>query len=152
MALLEESLGGNLLTAAMLVTGAFLLNRLAPELPPDLRSIGLSGLKLFAEAEFEAQDGIITKLAENAVEALLQTMPLGRSPAGMEKASRIVRNFDQNARERSRRGSWHEADKKARYRHHVRRLKMAVADAERGMTAQQQEWMAQAIGGISEDW
>lgn len=153
MAILEEGVGGNVITMAALVAGVVLVRRTGPELPPNLRSLLESGLKLFAEAEFEARDGLISKLAETTVQALLQTMPDGK-PEGSanEAAQRIVGRYEQNARASSQRHGWHERDSRARYRHQMRKLKSSVAQASRELPPAQQAWLSQLGAGISEDW
>ena len=151
MAAWDEALGGNLITASALVAGAFVLRRVAPLLGSGFGSLAVSGLQLFAEAEFEMQDGIIAKLAEQAVGQLLKTMPAGATDHEPRAARDIIHRFERTARARSNRG-WHERDKRARYRHHVKKFKQVVAHASRDLPPQKRAYLAQASAAISEDW
>jgi hypothetical protein len=147
MAWFEEIISGNLLAASGLVVGAYVLKRFAPELAPGLESVAVAGLKLFAEAEFEQDDGIIGKLAEHTVKALLQAMPSGKPDAARD----IVGKFERTARRRSARHAWNERDRRARYRHHVHRLKSTVARTSRELPADQQAYLRSAFNTIAED-
>lgn len=153
MAAWEEGLGGSLITASALVAGAFVLRRLAPLIGPGIGPFALSGLRLFAEAEFEMQDGIIGKLAQQAVEQLLQAVPTGSAGQDAQDAARgIIHRFERAARVRSNRSGWHERDRRARYRHHVRKLRQAMAHASRDLSPEKQAYLAKAGTAISEDW
>jgi hypothetical protein len=157
MAAWDEALGGSLVTASALVAGAFALRRVAPLLGPGIGSFLVSGLRIFAEAEFEMQDGIIGKLAEQAVEQLLRTMPAVAPAAGADhgsprEARAVMQRFERTARARSDRDGWHDRDKRARYRHHVRKLRQAVAHASRDLTPAKREYLSRVSGMISEDW
>jgi hypothetical protein len=153
MPIWDEGLSGRLIAASALVGGAFLLQRLAPLMGPGARSFAMSGLQLFAEAEFEMQDGIIGKLAEQVVEELLQAVPArGADQHSHQAAREIVGRFERTARERSSRHGWHERDKRARYRHHVRKLRHAMAQASRHVSPEKQRYLSQASAALSEDW
>lgn len=152
MALLDEAIGGELLTAGGLAVSVLVLKRFAPDLSPPLRSLAVSGLQLFAEAEFETQDGIIAKLAQRTVESLIKTIPSGASPQTGDATRTVVRNFERTARGRSRRHAWNDRDRNARYRHHVGRLKAAVEHASRNLSPAQQNYLTQAMHDIAEEW
>jgi hypothetical protein len=165
MAAWDEALGGNLATASALVVGAFVLRRVAPLIAPGIGPFLVSGLRIFAEAEFEMQDGIIGKLAEQAVEQLLQTIPAPGPASGLDDgaahaqshapshaAREIVHRFERTARASSDGHGWHDRDKRARYRHHVRKLRQAVARASRDLSPEKQAYLSQASTVISEDW
>ena len=152
MAWLEDAIGGNLLAASGLLAGAMLLKRVAPQLGPGARSLAINGLKLFAEAEFEMQDGIIGKLANEAVKHLLSTMPSGDPGEPGHPAQQIAKDFERLARARSSRPAWNARDRRARYRHHVRKFKAALAHASRSLPAAQQEYLRHAGAEIAEDW
>jgi hypothetical protein len=153
MAVWDERLSGSLITVSALVVGGFVLRRLAPIIGPGISAFALSGLQLFAEAEFEMQDGIIGELAKQTVDRLLAAVPdSGVSHAPRHAAREIIDGFEHSARARSERHGWHERDKRARYRHHVRKLKEAVAHASRDLTSEKRAYLAQASATISEDW
>lgn len=157
MAAWEEGLGGNLVTASALVAGAFVLRRVTPLIAPGIGAFLVSGLQLFAEAEFEMQDGIIGKLAEQVVEQLLQTMtapgPASAADHSPPQAARdIVHRFERKARANSNHHGWHDRDKRARYRHHVGKLRQAVAQASRHLAPEKRAYLSQASAAISEDW
>ena len=152
MATWNEGLGGNLITASVLAVGVLVLRQLAPRVGSGIGSWAVSGLQLFAEAEFEMQDGIISKLAEQAVGQLLKTMPVGGADQDPRHAREIMHRFEHKARAQSDRHGWHDRDKRARYRHHVRKLKQAVAQASRDLPPQQRAYLSQASATLSEDW
>src|SRR6202042_1550577 len=74
----------------------------------------------------------------------------GVSHAPRHAAREIIDGFERSARARSERHGWHERDKRARYRHHVRKLKEAVAHASRDLTSEKRAYLAQASATISE--
>ncbi|MBV9252408.1 MAG: hypothetical protein JO227_24575 [Acetobacteraceae bacterium] len=149
MALWAEEQGSKLLAAAALGAGALLLTRLMP----NLRSVAISGLKLFAEAEFGMEDGLIGGLAERAVDALLDSMQAPEPDAAVQaNARKIINRFERTARRRSQRKGWHERDRAARYHHHLRKLKAAIAKASRDLPEDQRQHLATISSGISEDW
>lgn len=152
MAWLEDTFGSTLLPVSGLFVGALLLKRLTPGASLSLGSLALGGLKLFAEAEFEMQDGIISTLAENAVSELLATMPSGHPGELSAPAQKIIEKFEHAARTRSARHSWHDRDKHARYRHHVHKLKAAIAAASGTLPEAQQAYLRSASAEITEDW
>ncbi len=152
MARLDEGVRGHLMTASGVALSLLLLRRIASNLPPDVRSLAASGLRLFVEAEFEMQDGIIAKLAQKTVEALINTIPDGEPVHTADTTRSVLRNFERTARARSERQAWHHQDRNARYRHHVRKLKAAMAHASRHLSPAQQTYLAQATQGITEDW
>lgn len=153
MAMLEDGLGGSVIAMAALLSGALLVRRAAPDQKPNLRSLVASGLRLFAEAEFEAQDGVISTLAQRTVEALLQAMPQHPANGGANDAARhIIGRYARAARARSQRQGWHERDSQARYRHHMRKLKAAVSRASRQLPPDQHAWLSQVGSDIREDW
>jgi hypothetical protein len=124
---------------------------------PGIGAFLVSGLELFAEAEFEMQDGIIAKLAEQTVEQLLQTMPAHRGAAGADQgpshaAHEIMHRFEHTARARANRHGWHDRDRRARYLHHVRKLRQAVARASRDLAPEERAYLSQADAVVSEDW
>jgi hypothetical protein len=152
MAVLDEALSRPLLVGTVLVAGTILLRRL-PDLPPNLRAAAISGLKLIAEAEFEMQDDLIGTLAEKAVEAILATMKIGKTPGeGEDAARRIIGNFEQAARARAHRHAWHQRDRNARYRHHVRKLRTAVARASHDLSAAERTYLSRLSAGMAEEW
>jgi hypothetical protein len=153
MAIWDEGLGGNLVIASAVVAGVFVLRRVAPLAGAGIGSLLVSGLELFAETEFEMQDGFIGKLAKQAVEQLLQTMPpAGADHGPSDRARAIMHRFERTARDRSNCHGWHDRDKRARYRHHVRKLRDAVAEASHGLAPEKQAYLSEASAVISEDW
>ncbi len=153
MAVWDERLGAHLITASALVIGTLVLRRLAPLMGSGVGAFALSGLRLFAEAEFEIQDGIIGQLAKQTVEQLLATIPDSDvNHTSRHRAQEIIGRFERSARTRSNRDGWHERDKRARYRHHVRKLRQAVAHASAQLPAEKQAYLTQASAAINEDW
>lgn len=149
MVWLEEGLSGNLLTAAALLTGTYLLTRVSP----DLGSLAASGVKLFVEAEFDMQDGLISQFASNAVDAMLEAMHANASPAhSASTAKRIIGEYQRTARRRSHHKGWNERDRRARYQHHVRKLKSAMQAAAHDLAPPQRALFAELSDTIAEDW
>jgi hypothetical protein len=152
MAVWDERLGGSLITASALVVGTLVLRRLAPK-GSGIGAFALSALRLFAEAEFDMQDGIIGQLAKQTVEQLLVTIPdSGATHTSPHAAREIIGRFERSARTRSNRDGWHERDKRARYQHHVRKLRQAVAHASVELPAEKRAYLTQVSAAINEDW
>jgi hypothetical protein len=153
MAAWEELLEGNvaLLAAAGAVT--LVLPAVLPHLAPPLRGAVKSGLTLFLESEAEAEGGIMGKLAESTVEAVLDTLSgSGSRERRQEAAQQKVRQFEATARQRSCRHAWNDADAAARYRRHVAHFRRALAQAQAEEPAQRRTMLNHAADALSEDW
>jgi hypothetical protein len=153
MAIWDEGLSGNLVVATGLVVATVLLKRVAPGMTPGLRSVAVSGLKLIAETEFEMQDGLITEIVESTVDALIEAIQSDGSERDPDNSARLlVDGFERAARTHSERRGWHERDKSARYRHHVRKLKEAVAQNSRRLSPEQHARLVRFSDEIAEAW
>jgi hypothetical protein len=76
----------------------------------------------------------------------------GDPSSAQKEARRIVHDFERDARVRSERDAWNHRDMQARYRHHVSRLKRAIAKAARHLQPEQQTFLGHAGNAIAEDW
>jgi hypothetical protein len=153
MAALENPLEGNLVTIATIGAAALALPLLLPRLVPSLRAALLSGAKLIVEAEAEAEGGLIAKLAENAVNVLLQSLTApGDDHQRRHRAREAVRRFEETARARSRRFAWDEEDAKQRYRRHISRFRHALDQARAQQSPQRRELLDDVAGLLTEDW
>lgn len=147
MALVEDVLKGNLLTAAAIGATALVLPKLLPALPPPFRSLVKSGLSLLAESEAEAEGGIIDRLAEKALANVLKSLSSPGSAEDQRKAARAaVEDFRQTARNRARRYGRDEKDRSARYARHAAALRRRLTRARSRHTGPK----AEALGRLSE--
>ena len=127
MALLADMLGGRLLAAAAVGATALVLPRIAPSMPLPLRSLIKNGVSLFLEAEFEAEGGIIERLAGNVLSNVLQTIPdTGSAAERNEAAQAAIADFKRIARARARRYGHNDRDRSTRYARHMHALKRAI--------------------------
>jgi len=128
VALLEDMLKGNLLTAAAVGATALVLPKVLPDLSPQLRSVVKGVFSLFLESESEAEGGIIDRLADNALKNVLSGLSSPGSPEDRQKAAdAAVENFKRTAHARARRYGRDDADRSARYHRHVASLHRALS-------------------------
>ena len=153
MEFLDELPGGRLAVMMIAGAGALLVPKLAANLPPSLRTALESGVKLFVEAESEAQGAFIERLVEQTLSAVLASVAQpGTDEERRHAAAAKIRHFEHRVRRRSARFGWSEEDRRARYRHHVRRLKRAIAAAAEQHPESAKPALAQVAGMIQEDW
>ena len=147
MALVEDMLKGNLLTAAAIGATALVLPKVLPVLPPPFRSLVKSGLSLFVDAESEAEGGIIDRLADRALANVLKSLSDPGSTEDQRKAARAaVEEFRHTARSRARRYGRDEKDRSARYARHTAALRRRLAQARSRHTGPK----AEALKDLSE--
>ena len=151
--MLENALEGNVIALAATGAAALVLPVLFPRLASPLRAVVKSGATLFLEAETEAEGGLIGRVADAAVKALLDSVA---APGGREQrqlgAQAAVRRFEATARARAQRFGWNEEDAAARYRRHVAHFRRALATAQESQPARRREMLNNVAGTLSEDW
>lgn len=149
MALIEDVLASPISKIVAVGVTALVLPRVLPELPPGLRSVVRSGLKLLAEAESDAEGGFIDKLVAGAVQDLLASLS---DAASDEERQRItasaMHRFQETAHRRARRYGHDEGDRQARYDRHTARLKHALSKAQHGRSQWDQDVLAHMAGQI----
>lgn len=132
MALIENVVESNLLTAAAIGVVALALPKVMPDLAPPLRSVVKSGVSLFLESESEAEGGIVQRLAETALKTVLQSLAApGDAAHSQKQAQGAIAHFKRTARHRARRYARSDDDRAARYRRHIRALHRALDHARR---------------------
>ena len=130
MALIEDMLKGNLLTAAAVGATALVLPKVLPDLSPPLRSAVKNGLSLFLESESEAEGGIIGRLANGALESVLASLSgPGSANERQQAAYAAVEDFKRTAHARARRYGRDEHGRSARYKRHIAALHRALERA-----------------------
>lgn len=127
MALLEDMLKGNLLTAAAMGTTALVLPRVLPHVSPRLRTVVKGGISLFLESRSEAEGGIIDRLADNALKNVLDSLSPGSTQDRGHATRQAIESFKRTARRRSRRHARNGDDGSAHYRRQVAALQRALA-------------------------
>jgi hypothetical protein len=153
MAMLEDALEGNVVMLAAAGATTLVLPIVLPQLAPPLRGAIKFAITLFLESEAEAEGGLMGKLAESTVKALLDTLAVPGSGEQRRRAAHAtIRRFEATARARSKRYAASEADAARRYRRHVAHLRRALAQAQQGETARRRELLNDAAGVLSEDW
>ncbi|MDA8247557.1 MAG: hypothetical protein M0Z28_00105 [Rhodospirillales bacterium] len=151
--MLENALEGNVALLAAAGAATLVLPAVLPHLAPPLRAAVKSGLSLFIEAEAEAEGGIMGRLAETTVQAVLDNVGGSGSREHRQAAAQdAVRRFEATARARAQRYGWNEADSAARYRSHVAHFRRALAKARHQAPARQRELLTHAGEVLSEDW
>lgn len=153
MAMLENALEGNVAMLAAAGAATLVLPVILPHLAPPLRSALKSGLTLFLESEAEAEGGVMGRLAESTVKAVLDTVS-GTGPREHRQvvAQEAVQRFEAKARSRSKRYAWNDEDAAARYRRHVAHFRRALAKAQEGASARRREMLDHAAQVLAEDW
>ena len=110
-------------------------------------------MSLILEAEREVDGGIADKLVELTVSQLLQTLSGPGTNDDKRNATReTIRGFEDTARRRSRRHGWNDADRAARYRRHIAKLKRALGEARRHRSRSHTEILDDAVRSMAEDW
>jgi hypothetical protein len=150
---LEDAISGNVLAVVAVGAAVLILPRLFPSLAPPLRTVIKSGLKLFVEAEGEAEGGLIDLLVGQTVDALLGTLDApGTAEQRRHAARQTMRRFEAAARGRSRRWGHDHDDRVRRYERHLTHLRRALAQVEQQRPAAELEMIGEAVGVIAEDW
>jgi hypothetical protein len=123
VALVEDMLKGNLVVALAIGATALVLPKVLPDLSPPLRSAVKGGLSLFLESESEAEGGIISRLADNALKQVLSGLS-GPGPEDERQgaAKAAIKAFKKTARARARRYGRNESDRSTRYHRHIAAL------------------------------
>jgi hypothetical protein len=130
MALVGDILKGNLLTIAAVGATAVVLPKVLPGLSPPLRSAIKGGVSLFLESEAEAEGGIIGRLAQDALEAVLASLSgPGSAEERHQAAQAAVEDFKRTARTRARRYGRDEDGRLVRYERHVAALRHGLERA-----------------------
>jgi hypothetical protein len=150
---LEDVLEGNVLLLVAAGAAVLVLPKVFPELPEPVKATIKGGLSLFLEAEAEVDGGIADKLVQGTLSQLLQSLSgPGTNEEKRNAAQRTIKRFQETARGRSRRHGWNDADRAARYRRHVAKLKRAIAEAKRQHPKAHTEILDDAARSMSEDW
>lgn len=153
MAIVEDVFSGAPGAAVAAGAAVLVLPRIFPGLGPPLRSALKSGLTLYLESESEAEGGLIDKLVDGTLKGVLAAL----SAPGSEQDRRAVvtratEHFQKVARARSSRHGWNEADRAARYRRHMTKLKQAIHEAQHQRPRAEQSLLKDAAASVSEDW
>ena len=126
----EDILKGNVMIAVAIGATALLLPKVFPYLSPPVRNAVRGGLSLLAEAEGEAEGGIVGKLADTALEHVLARLKEPGTPEEKEEAAHaVIANFKRRAHLRARRYASNDADRHARYHRHVAALEHRLGRA-----------------------
>lgn len=153
MVLIGDTLPGKVITAVGISLAALALPALFPGLAPPLRSALQSGAKLFLEAEFEAEGGLIDKLVSETIDALLGTAADAGTPEERRKAARrAARRFEHRARARARHWGADDHDQRRRYRRHVAHLHRAVAAVAKNRPEPERDLLEDVVEGVPEAW
>ena len=127
MALLEDVLEGNLVVAAAIGGTALLLPKVMPHLSPQVRSVVRGGIRLFLEAQSEAEIGIVTRMADQALKDVLDGLSDPGSAQERKRAAQAaIKNFKRRARRRARHYGHDPADRAQRYHRHIAALHRAI--------------------------
>jgi hypothetical protein len=127
MALVEDVLKGNLAAAAAIGATALVLPKVLPHLSPPVRGIVKSGVSLFLDSEFDAENSIIGRLAENALkDALKKSAGPGPSHERRKAAHGVIESFKRTAHARAQRYGHDEKNRKARYSRHLAALRHSI--------------------------
>ncbi len=130
MALIEDIVKGKLIGVAAVGATAMVLPSVFPYLAPSLRSAIKGGLSLFLESESEAEDGIIQRLADNALKSVLASLSESGSDADRrEAASEAVQRFKVKAQARARRYGRDHHDRHQRKERHIATLRRKLEAA-----------------------
>ncbi len=153
MAMLENALEGNVAALAAAGAATLVLPVIFPRLVSPLRGLLKSGVILFLESEAEAEGGIIGRLAETTVQALLETVTAHTSrDTRQQEGEATVQQFEATARARAQRYGWNDADAAARYRRHVAHFRRAVAKAQADASPRRRELLGHVADVLNEDW
>ncbi len=111
----------------LLGVGALLAAPLAsPSIRPQWTAAAKEIVKLFLEAEFDAQGDLIDALAETTVEQLVALLAAPPAARG-RKAARIASHFKRKARGRANRWGRSDGERAERYRDHIAALKRRLS-------------------------
>ncbi|MDT7953839.1 MAG: hypothetical protein RQ966_20250 [Acetobacteraceae bacterium] len=127
MALLEDLLKGNIVTAVAMGATALVLPKVMPDLSPPLRSAVKGIVSIFLESESEAEGGIIDRLAGTALKNVLHGLSTpGSTDHQQHAAHAAVEDFKRTAHARARRYGHNDADRSARFNRHIAALRRAL--------------------------
>ena len=98
-----------------------------PALRPQFAAVLKSGAKLFLEAELGADDVLTDRLADAAVDALVQITAHGTEEQRKENAESKVNRFVSAARAAAQRRGWDERDVERRYHRHLAKLEHTLS-------------------------
>jgi hypothetical protein len=140
MALIENVVESNLLTAAAIGAVALVLPKVMPDLSPPLRSMVKGGISLFLESESEAEGGIVERLAGTALKGVLESLSAPGDSAGQQQQARsAINHFKRTARRRARHYACNDDDRTARYRRHIHALRRGLDRARQQRTGDDAE-------------
>ena len=127
MALVDDLLKGNIVTAVGLGVVALAVPIVFPALRPQWASLVKSGARLFFEAELGADNEVMDRLVDATVDGLLAVMSTGSEEDRKRAAAAEVHAFKAVARARAHKNGWDETDRKRRYHRHVAQLRHKVS-------------------------
>jgi hypothetical protein len=130
MALFDDVLKGGPLPLLGFGIVALAVPYFVPALRPQFAAILKSGVRLFVEAELGADDAIVERYVDAAIDALLQTTGQGTEEERKEKAEAHVSRFVARAQAGARRRGWDEQDIERRYRRRLAKLEHALERAQ----------------------
>src|SRR5690242_179606 len=110
----EDIFGGNLLVTVAIGATALVLPKILPGLSPPLRSAIKGGVQLFLEAEGEAEIGIVGRLADTALQNVLERLSApGPADERRSAARAAIADYKKTARTRARRYASDDQDRAA---------------------------------------
>jgi hypothetical protein len=121
-----------------------------PALRPELRPMLKSAAKLLVEAEFGADGEIITQLADAAIDDLLGEGRKADQPERNRRIEARVERFARKAHQRAARMGHDEADRRARYRRHMRTLGTRLAARRERMGGRDRELLDHAQASVEQ--
>lgn len=153
MDILKDGLSGNVMGIAAAGAAALLMPLLAPALAPPLRNAVKLGVGLFLESEGEAESQLMQNLVQGTMQGVLEALRGPGTRAEHRRAAAAhVEQFEAKARRRAARFGFTEADRAARYRRQVEKLKRELARAKQEHPHVPKPALDHVADMISEDW
>jgi hypothetical protein len=137
MAALEDVLKAGPLSLVGLGIVGLALPVIVPGLRPQFAGVLKTAAKLFLEAEFEADNALMDRLVDTAVDSLL-AIPAHAPEADRErKVDKVMSRFVSATRAGAHRRGWDEHDAAARYHRSLAKLDHAISRAQSRARASQ---------------
>jgi hypothetical protein len=151
MASVEDIFGSNLLVTFAVGATALILPRVLPDLSPPVRSAIKGGLQLFLEAEGEAEGGIIERLADTALQNVLDRLSGPGSADERRNAARAaIAVYKKTARTRARRYASDDQDRVTRRGRHINALRHRLHRAKTQATGAQAQDLESLMNALDD--
>ncbi len=123
---------------------------LIPGLRPELRPLLKSAAKLFVEAEFDADGGVIASLADATIDDLIDAVTKCPPDQRERRIEHSVRRFARRAKARSTRMGRDDRDRQTRYGRHVGIMRDRLARERKRRTGHAREALDRAAALLRE--